>query len=140
MIIIITHYNNISLLKRPFYAVPLDNLNKLADNTSVLFTCVFFTGLTTFTFIEVLGKVFVNCMCVNCKCTLIFYKLKFIVSDLSSIVYNAEISVVLEFLGFLELGVCSLLLNHFLHKALVCGFGEPALLIQQRQDARRAGL
>lgn len=50
-------------------------------------------------------------------------------SDLSSVVDDAEISIVLEFLGFLELGVCALFLNHLLHKAFVRGFGEPALLI-----------
>lgn len=54
--------------------------------------------------------------------------------------HDAEVDVILKFLGLLELGVCSLLLNHFLYKALVRGFGEPALFIQQGQDARRAGL
>lgn len=48
---------------------------------------------------------------------------------LSSIVHDAEIHIVLEFLGFLELGVRALLLNHLLYKGLVCGFGKPALFI-----------
>lgn len=54
--------------------------------------------------------------------------------------HDAEVDVILEFLGLLEFGVCSQLLNHFLNEALVRGFGEPALFIQQGQDARRAGL
>lgn len=33
------------------------------------------------------------------------YQHKVITTDLSSIVHNAEINVVLEFLGFLELGI-----------------------------------
>lgn len=53
---------------------------------------------------------------------------------------DAEVNIILKFLGLLELGVCSLLLNHFLYKALVCGFGEPALFIQQGQDAWRTSL
>lgn len=60
--------------------------------------------------------------------------------NLSSIVHDAEVNIILKFLGLLELGVCSLLLNHFLYKALVCGFGEPALFIQQGQDPWRPGL
>lgn len=60
--------------------------------------------------------------------------------NLSSIVNDAEVNIILQLLGLLELGVCSLLLNHFLYKALVCGFGEPALFIQQGQDAWRTSL
>lgn len=60
--------------------------------------------------------------------------------NLSSIVHDAEINIILEFLGLLELGVRPLLLNHFLYKALVCGFGEPALFIQQGQNSWRTGL
>lgn len=59
---------------------------------------------------------------------------------LASIVDDAEISFVLQLLGLLKLGVSALLLHHLLHKALVGSFGEPALLIQQGQDARRARL
>lgn len=65
---------------------------------------------------------------------------KVIPSDLSSVVNNAEISIVLELLGFLELGVRSLLLNHLLYKGFVCGFGEPTLFIKQSQDAWWTGL
>lgn len=59
---------------------------------------------------------------------------------LASIVDDAEIRFVLQLLGLLELGVSALLLHHLLHEALVGGFGEPALLIQQGQDAWRASL
>lgn len=65
---------------------------------------------------------------------------KVTVNDLSSVMKNAEVNVVLEFLGLLELGVCSLLLDHLLHKALVGGFREPALFIQESQDAWRTSL
>jgi hypothetical protein len=34
----------------------------------------------------------------------------------------------------------TLLLGHLLHEGLVCGLGEPALLIQQGQESRRVGL
>lgn len=57
-------------------------------------------------------------------------------AHLASIVDDAEISFVLQLLGLLELGVGALLLYHLLHEALVSGFGEPALLIQQGEDAR----
>lgn len=42
---------------------------------------------------------------------------------------DAEVSFILQFLGLQELGVSALLLEHLLYKALVSGFGEPALLI-----------
>ena len=53
---------------------------------------------------------------------------------------DAEICFILQFLGLEELGVIALLLEHLLHKALVCGFREPALLIQRSEDTRGAGL
>jgi len=53
---------------------------------------------------------------------------------------DAEVCLVLQFLGLKELGVSALLLQHLLHKALVRGFGEPALLIQQGEDPGGAGL
>lgn len=59
---------------------------------------------------------------------------------LSSVVDDAEICLVLQFLGFVEFGVRPLLLQDLLHKALVCGFGEPALLVQQSQDSWRTRL
>ena len=49
---------------------------------------------------------------------------------------DAEVGLILKFLGLEELGVRALLLQHLLHKALVRGLGEPALLIQQSQDTR----
>ena len=49
---------------------------------------------------------------------------------------DAEVGLILKFLGLEELGVRALLLQHLLHKALVRGLGEPALLIQQGQDTR----
>ena len=59
---------------------------------------------------------------------------------LASVVDDAEICLVLQLLGLLELGVSALLLHHLFHETLVRGFGEPALLVQQGQDARRACL
>lgn len=59
---------------------------------------------------------------------------------LSSVVDDAEISLVLQFLGFVELGMRSLFLQDLLHEALVRGFGEPALLIQESQDSWRTCL
>ena len=53
---------------------------------------------------------------------------------------DAEVSLIFQFLGLVELGVGALLLQDLLHKALVSGFGEPALLIQKGQDARGASL
>ena len=47
---------------------------------------------------------------------------------------DAEVGFVLELTRFLELGVCALLLLHFVNKGFVGGFGEPALLIQQSED------
>ena len=59
---------------------------------------------------------------------------------LASVVDDAKICLVLQLLRLLELGVGALLLHHLLHETLVRGFGEPALLVQQGQDARRACL
>lgn len=53
---------------------------------------------------------------------------------------DTEICFILQFLGLEELGMCSLLLEHLLHKALVCSLGEPALLVQQSEDSRGTGL
>lgn len=52
----------------------------------------------------------------------------------ASIMDDAKVSFVPQLPGLLKLGVRSLLLNDFLHKALISGFGEPAFLIQQSQD------
>lgn len=48
---------------------------------------------------------------------------------LASVVDDTEVSLVLQLLRLLELGVGTLLLYHLLHEALVGGFGKPALLI-----------
>ncbi len=48
---------------------------------------------------------------------------------LSSVVDDAKVRLVLQFLGFVEFGVRPLLLQDLLHEALVRGFGEPALLV-----------
>ena len=61
-------------------------------------------------------------------------------AHLAGIMDNTEVSLILQLLGFEELGVCALLLHHLLHKALVGGLGEPALLIQQSQNTRGTGL
>lgn len=53
---------------------------------------------------------------------------------------DAEVGLVLQLLGFKELGVTALLLEDLLHKALVGGFREPALFVQESQDTRRTGL
>lgn len=53
----------------------------------------------------------------------------------ASVMNNAEISFVPQLSGFLKLGMGSLLLNDFLHKALVSGFWKPAFLIQQSQHS-----
>lgn len=55
---------------------------------------------------------------------------------LSSIVDNTEVGIILQLLRLVELGVVTQLLTHLLHKGLVGGFGEPALLVQQSQDTR----
>ena len=59
---------------------------------------------------------------------------------LASVVDDAEICLVLQLLGLLELGVGVLLLHHVLLEALSRGFGEPALLIQQGKNARGPAL
>ena len=53
---------------------------------------------------------------------------------------NAEVGLVFELAGLLELGVCALLLGQLVHEALVCGLGEPALLVQQGQHPRGVSL
>lgn len=53
---------------------------------------------------------------------------------------DAEICLVLQFLGFVEFGVRPLLLQDLLHEALVRGFGEPALLVQESEDSWRTRL
>lgn len=59
---------------------------------------------------------------------------------LASVVDDAEICLVLQLLGLLELGVGVLLLHHVLLEALFRGFGEPALFIQQGKNARGPAL
>ncbi len=59
---------------------------------------------------------------------------------LASIMDDTEVCFILQFLGLEELGVSALLLEHLLHKALVCSFWEPALFIQQSENTRGAGL
>ena len=46
----------------------------------------------------------------------------------------------LHLLGLVELDVASVCVRQLLHKGLVSGLGEPALLVQQRQDAWRVFL
>ena len=53
---------------------------------------------------------------------------------------DGELCFVLELLGLLKLGVVALLRAQLLHEGLVCGFGEPALLVQQGQHTRRVVL
>lgn len=59
---------------------------------------------------------------------------------LSGVVDDREFSFVLELLGLLKLGVAALLRAQLLHKGLVCGFGEPTLLVQQGQHTWRVVL
>lgn len=58
----------------------------------------------------------------------------------ASIVDDAEVSLIFELTGSLKLGVSSLLLDQFVYKGLVCGLGEPALLVQQSQHSWRVRL
>ena len=53
---------------------------------------------------------------------------------------DAEVGLIFELAGFLELGVCALLLDQLVDKGLVRGLGEPALFIQQSQHSWRVGL
>lgn len=53
---------------------------------------------------------------------------------------DAEVSLVLELTRLLKLGVSALLLKYLVDKGLVSGFREPALLIQQSEDARWVSL
>ena len=58
------------------------------------------------------------------------------VSYPASVVNDAEVRLVLQLPGLLELAVGPLLLEDLVHEGLVGGLGEPALLVQQGQDAR----
>ena len=58
------------------------------------------------------------------------------VSYPASVVDDAEVRLVLQLPGLLELAVGALFLEDLVHEGLVCSFGEPALLVQQGQDAR----
>lgn len=53
---------------------------------------------------------------------------------------DTEVGLIPQVSGALELGVAALLLGNLLHKRLVSGLGEPALLIQQGQETWRVGL
>ena len=61
-----------------------------------------------------------------------------ITSYLISVVDEREVGVGTE-IRLLELRVGSVLGEQLFHKGLVCGLGEPALLIQQSQDAHGLG-
>ena len=54
----------------------------------------------------------------------------------AGVVHDGEVSLGAE-VGLGVLGVLVVLAVHLLHIALVRGLGEPALLVQQRQDAHR---
>ena len=58
----------------------------------------------------------------------------------SSIMKYRKLSLVFELFRFGEFNVVPLCVHEFLHKGDICGFGEPALLIQQGQDAWRVVL
>ena len=51
------------------------------------------------------------------------------------VVDDAEVRLVLQLPGLLELAVGPLFLEDLVHKGLVGGLGEPALFVQQGQDA-----
>lgn len=53
---------------------------------------------------------------------------------------DAEVGLIFELSGLLELGVCALLLGQLVYKGLVCGLGEPALFIKQSQHSWRVRL
>jgi len=53
---------------------------------------------------------------------------------------DAEVCLVLQLTGLLELAMGPLFLKDLVHEGLVGGLGEPALLIQQGQDAWRVVL
>ena len=59
---------------------------------------------------------------------------------LAGVVDDAEVGLVLELARLLELGVRALLLEHLVYEGLVCGLGEPTLLIQQGQHSWGVGL
>lgn len=53
---------------------------------------------------------------------------------------DTEVGLIPQVPWPLELGVAALLLGHLLHKGLVRGLWEPALLIQQSQQSGGIGL
>ena len=57
-----------------------------------------------------------------------------------SIVKDRKRCLVFELFCFGKFNMVSLCVQEFLHKGDICGFGEPALLIQQGQDTRRVVL
>ena len=59
---------------------------------------------------------------------------------LPSIVKHRELSLVFELFGFGKLDMVDMGVHQLLHEGDICGFGEPALLIQQSQDTRRVVL
>ena len=59
---------------------------------------------------------------------------------LAGVVQDAEVGLISQVPGALEFGVAALLLGDLLHKRLVRGLGEPALLVQQGQETWRVGL
>lgn len=61
-------------------------------------------------------------------------------SHLTSIVQNSEHQFVFVLFGFCEFNMTRVCVVQLVHKGNVSGFGEPALLIQQGQDAWRVVL
>ena len=59
---------------------------------------------------------------------------------LARIMQDTEVGLIPKVPWPLEFGVTTLLLGYLLHKGLVRGFWEPALLIQQSQESRGVGL
>lgn len=53
---------------------------------------------------------------------------------------DRKLRLVFELFGFGEFHVVPLCVHEFLHKGDICGFGEPALFVQQCQDTRRVVL
>lgn len=61
-------------------------------------------------------------------------------AHLAGVVQNAEHQFVFVLFGFGELHMTRVGVQQLVHEGNVSGFGEPALLIQQGQDARRVVL
>lgn len=59
---------------------------------------------------------------------------------LPSVVQNTEHQFVFVLFGFGELAVSGVCVLQFVHEGNISGFGEPALLVQQGQDAWRVVL